>query len=67
MTDRRLHLVPPPKAVAPSLLAPLRCVECQRQADGVGHGWRAYIGGGYEGEPLQLGVYCPDCAAREFE
>ncbi|HSL64563.1 MAG TPA: hypothetical protein VK874_07880 [Gaiellaceae bacterium] len=61
MTDR---LQPPqPVNVLP---APLVCLECGRQADKQARGWRALIGGGYEGEPREVGVYCPRCAAREF-
>jgi hypothetical protein len=46
--------------------APLVCLECGCQADPRARGWRALIGGGYEGEPREVGVFCPECAAREF-
>jgi hypothetical protein len=44
----------------------LRCVECAALPEGAAIGWRPYISGGFEGEPLEVGVYCPYCAAREF-
>lgn len=48
-------------------LRQLRCLECGQVADVYAHGWRGYLGGGYEGEPLEVGIYCPTCAAREFD
>lgn len=45
----------------------LRCLECGSLADVHAHGWRGYLGGGFEGEPLEVGIYCPECAAREFD
>jgi hypothetical protein len=44
----------------------LRCLGCERSATDEASGWKAYIGGGYEGDPIEVGVFCPDCAAREF-
>ncbi len=44
----------------------IRCLECGVQAEGTADGWRAYVGGGIDGEPPTVGVYCPVCAAREF-
>jgi hypothetical protein len=42
-------------------------VECGATADADATGWRAYLvdlrG---EGEPLEVVVLCPECAAREF-
>jgi hypothetical protein len=29
-------------------------------------GWRAYLGGGYGMGKFEVGIYCPDCAKREF-
>ena len=43
----------------------IRCVECDIDAGGTAEGWRAYLGGGFEGETLEVLVYCPSCAARE--
>jgi hypothetical protein len=43
----------------------IRCVECETEADGTAEGWRAYLCGGFEGEPLEVLVYCPACDARE--
>jgi hypothetical protein len=42
----------------------VRCVECDLVADTAG-GWKAYLGGGFEGEPVEVVVYCPTCAERE--
>ncbi len=43
----------------------VRCVECDAIAAGTADGWKAYIGGGFEGEAIEVIVYCPACAARE--
>ena len=43
----------------------IRCVECGLAASTTAHGWKAYIGGGYEGEPLEVVIYCPQCNQRE--
>ena len=45
---------------------PLRCLECGEEADEAAEGWKALLGGGYEGEPREIGIFCPDCAEREF-
>ena len=42
----------------------VRCVECHLVAD-TANGWKAYLGGGFEGEPVEVVVYCPACADRE--
>lgn len=44
----------------------LHCLECQAESSGKAEGWKAYVGGGYEGDPIEVLVYCPVCAAREF-
>ena len=28
-------------------------------------GWRAFVVGGYDGENVEIVVFCPDCAERE--
>jgi len=43
----------------------IRCVECDGVAVGSAAGWRASIGGGFDGEPLEVIIYCPRCALRE--
>jgi hypothetical protein len=43
----------------------IRCVECGGVAGGSAAGWKAYIGGGFDGEPLEVITYCPSCALRE--
>jgi hypothetical protein len=45
----------------------LLCVNCDVAAEGTAIGWKAYIGGGFEGEALEVLVFCPLCAARECE
>jgi hypothetical protein len=44
----------------------VRCLECDVVAMGSTDGWKAYIGGGYKSEPVDVVVYCPSYAAREF-
>jgi hypothetical protein len=44
----------------------LRCIECFRASLPREGGWRAYGGGGYDLGEIEIGVYCPECAAREF-
>lgn len=49
---------------------PLVCVECGALSDERAEGWRAVLAGGLvdgvdRGE-LEVGVYCPECAEREF-
>jgi Zn finger protein HypA/HybF involved in hydrogenase expression len=46
----------------------LRCAECGAEpADGLG--WRAYlvVGPEHDEETEQAVVFCPECAAREFD
>lgn len=46
----------------------LVCVECGREAEGRAVGWRAYREDiPSEGDPPAVAVFCPDCAAREFD
>jgi hypothetical protein len=40
-------------------------VECGRETTGPEKGWRAVLASGVEDE-LEVGVYCPACAEREF-
>ncbi len=60
MADRR---------AAPSdTTARLSCLECGATSDESARGWRAYVGGGYdEGDPVEVGIYCPACSEREFQ
>jgi hypothetical protein len=48
----------------------LLCVECGRESDGLGLGWRAYLVGAAatesENADDKLAVVCPDCARGEF-
>jgi hypothetical protein len=46
-------------------VSPLVSVECGLERMGPAKGWRAMLAGGYEGE-LEVPVYCPSCAEREF-
>jgi hypothetical protein len=43
----------------------LTCVECGREQDDGGRGWRAYLTVD-EDEPAEAVVFCPECAEREF-
>ena len=43
----------------------VRCIECHLIAD-TAAGWKAYVGGGADGEPVEVVIYCPTCADREF-
>jgi DNA-directed RNA polymerase subunit RPC12/RpoP len=43
----------------------LVCVECGRETTAPEKGWQAVLAGGVEDE-LEVAVYCPDCAEREF-
>jgi hypothetical protein len=45
----------------------IECVECGAVAEATAHGWKAYVGGGFEEEPLEVVVFCPVCAVREFD
>lgn len=46
--------------------AEVRCIECDVVAEGSAPGWKAYLGGGLDGEPVEVVIYCPQCAARGF-
>lgn len=43
----------------------VRCIECDTRAVGPAAGWKAYLSGGYDDEPVEVVVYCPECAIRE--
>jgi hypothetical protein len=44
----------------------IRCAQCGTRPGGEIVGWEPYLSGGYEGEPVELGVFCPVCAVREI-
>ena len=44
----------------------VRCTECDTPARGPATSWRAYLTGGFDGEPVEVVVYCPACALREL-
>ena len=50
-------------------LAPrvLVCIECQAVSDERAKGWKAYLGGGFDGDDIEVGVFCPNCAEIEFQ
>jgi hypothetical protein len=50
-------------------LAPrvLVCIECQAVSDEQAKGWKAYLGGGFDGDDIEVGVFCPKCAEIEFQ
>jgi hypothetical protein len=42
-------------------------VQCGAIAEGAAAGWRAYLVDlRDEGEPLEVVLFCPECAAAEF-
>jgi hypothetical protein len=45
----------------------MHCEECGVRATGSASGWRGYrIDDPEEGDPPEIGFFCPDCAYREF-
>jgi hypothetical protein len=42
------------------------CVECGARSSNRARGWCAYIGDVRDQEPLEVFVFCPECAEREF-
>jgi hypothetical protein len=61
MRDKMLENTP----TVPSQIE-VRCIECDAVAGASAEPWKAYVAGGRDGEPLEVLVYCPACAAREF-
>lgn len=47
-------------------LSRIRCAQCGAQPRGDTTGWEPYLSGGYEDEPVELGVFCPVCAMNEI-
>ena len=45
----------------------VRCVECGEAAVGPAIDWGVYLSGGYENEPVEVVVFCPECALRESD
>jgi hypothetical protein len=44
----------------------LVCIECEAVSDERARGWKAYVGGGYDDDEVEVGTYCPSCAEAEF-
>ena len=44
---------------------PSRARSAGRPHARVPEGWRAFVVGGYDGEDVEVVVFCPDCAERE--
>jgi len=44
----------------------VRCIECGELASSPATGWKAYLAGGFEDDPLEVVVFCPECAFREL-
>jgi len=61
---RMVELVGPSENVTP--ITRIRCAQCGARPSGEVVGWEPYLSGGYEGEPVELGVFCPVCAVREI-
>jgi hypothetical protein len=49
---------------AASTMQDTACVECKRTWTEPTERWRAYLA---SDEPPLIGLYCPECAAREFD
>lgn len=60
-------IVAPPKIRWFMTLAVLRCDECEAIDAGRAFGWVAMLGLEDDRETETVEVFCPDCAAREFE
>jgi hypothetical protein len=45
----------------------LVCIECRTVSDERATGWKAYVGGGFDGDEVEVGVFCPECAEIEFQ
>lgn len=45
----------------------LVCLECRAVSDELAKGWKAYVGGGFDGDEVEVGVFCPGCAEIEFQ
>ena len=43
----------------------LKCLECGAVSDDSARGWRAYLSY-FDDESVEVCVYCPACAEREF-
>jgi hypothetical protein len=54
-----------PETLVRPVAAEVRCIECDRPAVAPVDGWKAYLGS-YDDEPVEVLVYCPECALREF-
>jgi hypothetical protein len=52
--------------VKPDQAERLTCVECGREQAVGERGWRAYLTDDEDGSAEAV-VYCPECAAHEFE
>jgi hypothetical protein len=44
----------------------LACLECDAESDAEARGWKAYRREAYDGEEAAIGIFCADCADREF-
>ena len=51
---------------ATSISGDVRCIECGELVSGPATGWKAYLSGGFEDEPVEVIVFCPECAFREL-
>ena len=45
--------------------AAVTCSECGAAAREGAEGWCAFVVGGYDGDDVEIVVFCPDCAERE--
>lgn len=49
-----------------SVSGDVRCTECGELASGLATGWRAYLAGGFDDDPVEVIVFCPACVVREL-
>lgn len=54
------------EAAATTVSGEVRCIECGERASGPATNWKAYLFGGFEDEPVEVIVFCPECAFREL-
>ena len=54
------------ESAATSVSGEVRCADCGELAPGPATGWKAYLAGGFEDDPLEIVVFCPECAHREL-
>jgi hypothetical protein len=49
-----------------SVRTPLQCAECDREADEIADGWKAYLWENETNDNRDGILFCPECDSREF-